>query len=229
MAILKKAGCYGFVRKENGEVVYVGESNNVRRRYAYHKSAWKENLENKVLYQAFHKYGRDAFEFRVFEYCETKEEALALEVKYHNIHQPKYSLRDPGLKGGRSADVRPFTLLDMETGELRSFNTKPEADRELGINSFRILNRIRRIEKGWIGKYDDDNISWQELYDLAMKINNVPKEVYQFSKDGRFIGKFENIALASKETGTNRRGLSACINGKTKTSGGYVWKLKGEE
>ena len=49
-------------------------------------------------------------------------------------------------------------------------------------------------------------------------------EVYGVNiKTGERTREFENISEASKELGVNGSNISACLNGRYKTSGGYKW------
>lgn len=43
-----------------------------------------------------------------------------------------------------------------------------------------------------------------------------------------FIKEYQSIAIASKETGINKCNISACIKGRQKTAGGFIWKYKDE-
>jgi hypothetical protein len=51
------------------------------------------------------------------------------------------------------------------------------------------------------------------------------KSVCQYNLNGDFIREYHTILSAIKETNTT--GIYRAISGKTKTSGGYVWKIKG--
>ena len=54
----------------------------------------------------------------------------------------------------------------------------------------------------------------------------VSKIVIQMDKEGNFIKEWSSILLAQKELKISH--ISACCKGKTKTSGGYIWKYKEE-
>jgi len=53
------------------------------------------------------------------------------------------------------------------------------------------------------------------------------KKVYQYSLDGKYIACYDSIALAESIYG---KGISCCINNRSKTSNGYQWfdEYKGE-
>lgn len=224
MKPLEKPGCYGFVRKDSGEVVYVGESVNLRKRLYEHSTPNRRSKQaKKVLYDAFDKYGYNMFRFVVFEYCDTKEQAIQLEIKYHERYRPRYSIAPPG---GfiKPAEFRPFTLLNVETGELRSFNTKPEADRELNMTAVRLLNGSRNKERGWVGKYDDDNTSWEELFIRGTTKPRKGKKIYQYTLEGEFVAEYRTAQEASRKTGIARSGISQAKNKENRSAGGFKWK-----
>lgn len=50
-------------------------------------------------------------------------------------------------------------------------------------------------------------------------------KVYQFSMDGKFIASFSSVREASRATGVCYKRISANINHRQKTAGGFVWKL----
>ena len=52
------------------------------------------------------------------------------------------------------------------------------------------------------------------------------KKVLQYTLEGEFVKEWDSIAIASKHTNTNKSSLSACLNNKNKTAGGFIWKYK---
>ena len=52
------------------------------------------------------------------------------------------------------------------------------------------------------------------------------KPVIQYTKEGEFIKEWRSISEAEKTIGI-RCGITLCLSGKNKTSGGFVWKRKG--
>lgn len=51
------------------------------------------------------------------------------------------------------------------------------------------------------------------------------KPVIQYTKEGEFVKEWRSIKEAETSIGI-RSGISNCLSGKNKTSGGFVWKLK---
>jgi group I intron endonuclease len=54
------------------------------------------------------------------------------------------------------------------------------------------------------------------------EINGRP--INQYTMDGTFINKYVSIKEAGKQTGINRIAIQACAAGRSKSSGGFLWK-----
>ena len=52
-----------------------------------------------------------------------------------------------------------------------------------------------------------------------------PKSTLQFSKEGQLLNIYTSAREGSKATGVCYKRISACITGRQKTAGGYVWKI----
>jgi hypothetical protein len=59
------------------------------------------------------------------------------------------------------------------------------------------------------------------------KING--RKVIQYSKEGVQIASFDSIVLASNGTDIDRRAIQANLSGRSKSSGGFVWKYVEKE
>lgn len=74
-------GIYCIKNKINGKV-YIGSSNNIERRFRKHKTQLNTKIHsNKHLIRAYHKYGKQNFEFIILEEC-LKENLLEREMFY---------------------------------------------------------------------------------------------------------------------------------------------------
>lgn len=52
------------------------------------------------------------------------------------------------------------------------------------------------------------------------------RPVDMIDKEGNHLRSFPSIKSAAEETGINKAAISNCCRGKTKTSGGFIWKYK---
>lgn len=76
--------------------------------------------------------------------------------------------------------------------------------------------------------------SYSEIIDFSKfnyikSVKTEPVEVIKISMNGRFIKKYHTIGEAAKENNLHRSNISACIHGKTKNCGGYIWRIEKKE
>ena len=104
-------------------------------------------------------------------------------------------------------------------------NNNPLQKTEINHKDENITNNsVENLE--WITP--DDNLHYGTRSKRISKTNG--KKVGQFSKDGILINIYTSEAEASRSSGISRQGINNCVNGKTKSSGGYIWKrLEDEE
>lgn len=55
------------------------------------------------------------------------------------------------------------------------------------------------------------------------------KKVRQYTADGELLAVYSSCAAAARITGLNRQAINNCALGKSKHSGGYVWKWEDDE
>lgn len=93
-----------------------------------------------------------------------------------------------------------------------------------------------KMARGYIWKYYDEII---EVYGRVLEQlpndvvvmanahnrNKFPsKSVCQYSLTGEYIDMFNSITKASEKTGVGFSRISACVTGRQKTAGGFIWK-----
>ena len=67
--------------------IYIGSSNNIKRRWKKHKTELKnKSHSNKYLERAYHKYGSDKFDFIILEFCK-EQELINREIFYINYYK----------------------------------------------------------------------------------------------------------------------------------------------
>lgn len=52
------------------------------------------------------------------------------------------------------------------------------------------------------------------------------KPVEQYTLDMVFVAEYPSIAEAERQTGISKKAICHCLKGKSKTSGGYIWRYK---
>ena len=53
------------------------------------------------------------------------------------------------------------------------------------------------------------------------------KKVSQYDLEGNYIKEWESILGASKQLNISSSGITNCIHGRSKSAGGYIWKVEG--
>ena len=118
---------------------------------------------------------------------------------------------------------------------IKEWASVSQAEIELNIFKGGISHAINNVNKTcgdfvWISK----NI----MFDIPLKINvlekfklikyrdSKPKSVLQYNKNGDFIKEWKSISEAARELNLYDSGISAALYEKTKTCGGFVWKIK---
>lgn len=68
------------------------------------------------------------------------------------------------------------------------------------------------------------NLSYNGLAVKRMISKRLP--ILQYSKSGEFIREWSHAREAAEALGINKRAIYNCCQGRTKTSGGFIWKRK---
>jgi group I intron endonuclease len=87
----------------------------------------------------------------------------------------------------------------------------------------------KKISEG-LKKYFENNGSYinkEKHSQIMTKVNG--RKVIQYSKDETQIASFDSIVLASKTTGIERRAIQSNLSGRSKSSGGFIWKYTEKE
>ena len=71
----------------------------------------------------------------------------------------------------------------------------------------------------------DETPSKKQLRKKCLDMGRQEVKVAQLGLDGNLIKYFPSLKNASKEVGIAYQGISACIKGINRTSGGYLWRL----
>lgn len=68
------------------------------------------------------------------------------------------------------------------------------------------------------------NLSYNNLAKRRAESKRLP--ILQYSKSGEFIREWSHAREAAEVLGINKRAIYNCCQGRTRTSGGYIWKRK---
>ncbi len=120
----------------------------------------------------------------------------------------------------------PILQYDLEGNFIREWSSQKEASIILNIRRNTINNCLRKVSKqghGYLWLYKNDEDACEKIKPI---INNQLKPVIQHDLDGNFINEYKSIIEAERQTKIRNTNICACVKGKTRTAGGFIWKYK---
>ena len=128
----------------------------------------------------------------------------------------------------KSRMYRSVTKFDLNGKFLAEYISITSASDLNDITHTLISAACREISKtagGFKWKYTNEIKSLDEVENsLSLIKNNSWKSVSQYSLDGKFIDTFPSLAQASFSTDIHKTAICRACTGKSKTSGGFIWK-----
>lgn len=242
-----ESGIY-IIRNTLNDKCYIGQSSNLKARWAKHKNFLKNNKHhNKHLQAAWNKYGEENFVFEILEKCPI-EELDRKEIDYirkYKTHTEGYNLDEggQGIRGYKHTEEEltkmreiqnPLEVIqcDLEGTPIQFWRSASQAGKTLGL-SIRGIKAVceRRNRQKTIGgfiwvykqEYDNNQIDWD--YYLVRNII-LPKTVLQFDLSMNFIKEWNSLSQIERELGISIGEISSVCHFKRKTSHGFIWRFK---
>lgn len=149
---------------------------------------------------------------------------------YPNEKKLKYALWRMANPGNRPLDYKMSSsgyarlrktiqqqLREQSTAVPKSKETIVKLKKPKPPRSQQHIDSLRKAAKecGFKGPVKDKN--WYKA---------VTKQIVQYDRSGNFIREWESIQQASNELNINRSDIGSVCNGRYKTAGGFIWKLK---
>lgn len=206
---------------------YIGQSKNIEQRWVEHKNA----KDNYAIHKTIQKYGINNFTFEIIELCDNLFEREKYWIKYYDTYLNGYN-ETPGGEGVCEINKKPVNQYDISGIFLKTFSSITEAEQSLGlnyngsgINSACIQKDNRKTAHGYQWRYlSEEYLPYKNISPIKNYVNKKRSAIYQYDLNDNLLQVFSNISEASKNTGIGRTSISNCINGYSKTAGGYYWK-----
>lgn len=233
-----KLSLYELVDPITGEIKYVGISTNTKIRYKQHLSCKinSKKLEwiNKLKSQDLKPIMNIIDESEDIKYILNREIELIDTI-------PNLLNTDKG--GGfnycTSNGERTIAMYSMDGEFLKRFEMATEAARYLNLDSERANSfsacalRKRNYAHGYIWRFDDDEITSDDLTRLQYSLENLrdPKIVFAFDLEGNFVSEYLSIEQCSKSLNINRAAISCVLSNKDGyyQAGDHIFCSKYEE
>lgn len=203
----KKSGIYK-ISALDYKYIYVGSASNLYKRFHGHLSQLIGNSHgNKYLQNIFNKHGWFSFKFEILEFCEIND----LEYKeqfYIDTLNPNVNI----MRVARSA----FGYKHSDDSRLKMSNNMIGNKRWLGLKHSEETKFKMSIGKKSIGYMPSENARLSRC-----------REIIQFTITGEFVKEWDCISRCNEHGFTNT-GINNCLNGRSKSSGNYIWKYKDE-
>lgn len=220
-------GIYKITNNINGKV-YVGQSNDIHRRWNQHSSEYEQNRwSDKPLYKAFSKYGLQNFTFSILEECSLedldKREEYWIKKLNSLVHHNGYNIRSGG--EGNSGENHPrHRLTEDDVRDIRTRYNNHERCKEVEkIYSDRIGHS--GFSKVWKGE------SWQGIMMEVYTPENKEFHLHNTGQKGRENGRSKiteqdviDIRKRKKE-GQNRKDVFNLYKKTRLKQGGFdaIW------
>ena len=219
------SGVYAIRNIQTGEL-YVGSTKCIRNRWRNHIHFLnKGNHQNKNLQKAYN-FDSAAFKFEVLEKCSVEILKDREQVFLDKFKEISYNIATNayGGKGPHSEETRR-KLSEAAKGKKHTEETRKKiSEGNLGkVFSEEAKRKISEAKKGKKRKPFSEKT--RKKMSEAGKGKGV-KKVHQVDKKTKEILKIHNSLIeAAKFVGGNPDAISNCLTGKSKSSGGFIWKF----
>ena len=240
------------ITNNKNQMVYIGSSIDVERRWRQHKEASineKDHHYNYPLMIAFREFGIANFTFEVIDTLPTWEAMIEAEhnwiikedcVKpngYNQTDKTDSPMFDPMVAKKMSDTKRKkygkrVCEIDSANNIIAIWNSLAEAGEITGLNRFKIssvCNGTRLTTGNRIFRFLDEK---NQIIEPKVKVNQIQsnritktsRKVGAYDKDNNLIQEFDSLQLAAQFCGGNSSTISAVCRGKRKTHKNYIWR-----
>lgn len=197
-------GIYKITNIKNNKV-YIGQSTNIKQRWALHKSELRHKYhENIYLQNAWNKYGEDNFDFSIVEECDNDKDILDDRETFWINYYRSFD-RENGynilIQGGSGLKLHPILQFDLSGIFIKEWDNVISASNALniapaliyGCTSQRYKNAGKYI---WIFKDKYTGIVPDYYFN-----NQVYKKILQYDLEGNLIHEWPYLKIAKDRLG----------------------------
>lgn len=230
---------------------YIGSAVNFKNRKWSHISSLRRNKhKNQFIQNSWNKYGEDAFIFEIIEIVNKKENLIMREQYWIDALFPTFNLckvagSPLGVKHTDKSKLNMSLAHVGQTFEERGHKIDcdcPICNHRSGKDSPRYIPREERIcacgcgriitcmiisKQKYINGHNKPQLGrtkTKEAIEKQRKQVLIP--ILQYNLNNEFMREWEGSIVAAKNLNINSSAISACLKGKIKTSGKYIWKYK---
>lgn len=131
------------------------------------------------------------------------------------------------IRRGKLWHRKPVVQYKLDGSHICEFESISSASNSTGVSSDSIsacCNRRLKSAGGYLWSFNTKNDV--ERYEDTVQSHSIRrKSVLQYTIENEFVGKYENISDAQRQTGVGRLTISRVCNGVQKYGGGFIWKF----
>lgn len=206
-----KSGIYMITNNINNKV-YIGKAKCIYKRIKAHitfLNTKRRKLENDHLINAWHKYGRENFNYKVLEYLELNDKLLSeRELYYFKL----YNCLDPNI----GYNIR----CDSSTGLIVSEATR----KKLSIAQIKRFKDPKEREKVSHTFWKDNPDKLLQMIAKVSKLITIYK-IYQYDKSMNLIKIWDTVReLVLENPSYKKHNIYAVCSGEKPSMYGFIWK-----
>jgi group I intron endonuclease len=198
---------------------YIGSSSKIENRWIRHLLSLRKNRHHSIkLQRHYNKYGISDLQFSILLGCD-KDKLIEIEQYFLDSHYTYFNTCQFAGKGRRG--LIPWNK--NKKGVQIAWNKGLKMPEEQRLRMLCHPVSIETIEKIKLKKI---GIKYKTSDAMLKKYKSFCKPILKFDLNIIFIKRYNSLKEASEETNISYQNLSSCLRGKSKTSGGYIWKYE---
>ena len=246
MKRIKNPAIYKIENAIDGKI-YIGSAIDYKDRWANHKSTLNKGTHhNNHLQNAYHKDGINSFNYSILEFIKIKDnydiniiKKIQIEREQYYLDNILYANQDNNLfyelgynkrriaennLGIKVSEEGRINISKAHIGIKHSIETRIKMSKSQKIAKSKSTYKISKETRDKISKSHTGKKLTESHKNLISKNNANNRECNQYNKDGKFIKRWNSLALAANELNIIQQHISAVCRGKRSYAGNYKWE-----